>query len=83
MLNLELQKRILDLMKISSCFGREVCVSPPCACAQSLIDRISALLDAHGHQGRRGQNADTGGPDQSAARSERREGDPRTEGNGS
>jgi len=37
-------KDFCDLMLSSSCFGREVCSTPPCACAQSLIDRSIALL---------------------------------------
>ena len=32
------------LMLSSTCFGKEVCPTPPCACAQSLIDRSIALL---------------------------------------
>lgn len=35
-------KPFCDLMLSSSCFGKEVCPTPPCACAQSLIDRVVA-----------------------------------------
>ena len=35
---MEKQNKVIDLMRASSCFGREVCLSAPCACAQSLID---------------------------------------------
>jgi hypothetical protein len=36
-------KQFCELMLSSSCFGREVCPTPPCACAQSLVDRCVAL----------------------------------------
>lgn len=35
------QGKILLLMRASSCFASDVCLSPPCACAQSLIDAIA------------------------------------------
>lgn len=38
----ELVQHVIRLMLASSCFGREVCPTPPCACAQSLIDAITA-----------------------------------------
>lgn len=37
-------KHFCDLMISSSCFGKEACSMPPCACAQSLIDRSIALM---------------------------------------
>jgi hypothetical protein len=37
-------KQFCELMLSSSCFGKEVCPTPPCACAQSLIDRCTALF---------------------------------------
>lgn len=37
-------KTFCDLMLSSSCFGREVCPTPPCACAQSIMDRCAALF---------------------------------------
>lgn len=37
-------KNFCALMLSSSCFGKEACQTPPCACAQSLIDRSIALL---------------------------------------
>jgi hypothetical protein len=35
-----MQMKVITLMLASSCFGREVCPFPPCACAQSLIDAV-------------------------------------------
>lgn len=37
-------KQFCELMLSSSCFGREVCPTPPCACAQSVIDRCTAMF---------------------------------------
>jgi hypothetical protein len=37
-MNMKPDQEFLNLLLSSSCFGRECCALPPCACAQSLID---------------------------------------------
>ena len=44
--DLQDQLPVLQLMLASSCFGREVCLTPPCACAQSLIDVVRKMIEA-------------------------------------
>lgn len=39
--DLQAQLPVIRLMLASSCVGRDVCPTPPCACAQSLIDSIT------------------------------------------
>ena len=34
----------LNKMLCSSCFGRECCPTPPCACGQSVIDLVVAKV---------------------------------------
>ena len=37
----QVETKILQLLHSSSCFGREVCLSAPCACAKSLADLVA------------------------------------------
>jgi hypothetical protein len=39
------EQDLIRLMQASSCFGRETCPSPPCACARSLNDALGAKQD--------------------------------------
>src|SRR5580698_8083580 len=40
------EQAVIRLMHASSCFGREVCATLPCACARSLNDALGAEQDA-------------------------------------
>lgn len=44
MIDMKPDRAFLDLMLSSTCFGRECCPSLPCACAESVIDRVVATV---------------------------------------